>query len=194
MSAYSLQDFIHDMDALITANLTPVRLLEKAEPLLARLIASPKAIPDEYRRPSGTGPNPMHASYRLHDGANGLTIGTVVWAPGQYLAPHDHSSWGMVGTLEHATTETRYRRLDDGTNKEFAKLEKDRVSLRKKGETYILIPGVDEIHDVLNDSDRLAVDIHLYGLDIRKIERNIFDPQTGKIKRFLTDPSGTAKQ
>ena len=110
----------------------------------------------------------------------------VVWGPGDHAAPHDHHTWGMIGVLENSLAETRFRRLDDRSNPEYARLEKDRVMDNRPGEVTLLIPDVDEIHQMDNLTDRPTVEIHVYGRDLLGLERCRFDPETGRVSSFVT--------
>ncbi len=122
----------------------------------------------------------------MHHGENGLLITAVVWGPGDHLGPHDHRTWGMIGLLGNSITETRFRRLDDRQREDYALLEKDRVNHVKSGDVSLLIPDVDEIHQMDNFTDRPTVEIHVYGTDLRGLERSKFDLETGKVTHFAT--------
>ena len=61
------------------------------------------------------------------------------------------------------------------------------VTLRKAdGEITLLVPVEDEIHEMDNHSDRPAVEIHVYGADLRSLDRSAYDLETGKITTFRT--------
>ena len=76
--------------------------------------------------------------------------------------------------------------MDDRDKEDFAILEKDRVTVVKPGDISLLIPDVDEIHQMDNFTDRSTVEIHVYGHDLRGLERSKFDLETGKISHFAT--------
>ena len=59
----------------------------------------------------------------------------------------------MIGVLDNALTETRFRRQDDRTRQDYALLEKDREMVVKPGDVSLLIPDVDEIHQMDNFTD-----------------------------------------
>ena len=92
----------------------------------------------------------------------------------------------MIGILDNAITETRYRRVDDRDVDGYAKLEKDRAATFKPGEITLLIPNSDEIHQMDNHTDRPTVEIHVYGTDLRGLERSSYNLETGKITKFRT--------
>ncbi len=183
---YSLEEFTHDMDSLIDGSADQEALFDKGSGYLERLIDDPRAILEDYRSPSGTGARSNHGSYVLHHGDNGLLVTAVVWGAGDHLGPHDHRTWGMIGVLGNSITETRYRRVDDRQRAGYALLEKDRVAEVKSGDISLLVPEVDEIHQMDNFSDTPTVEIHVYGNDLRGLERSKFDLETGEVKLFAT--------
>jgi predicted metal-dependent enzyme (double-stranded beta helix superfamily) len=45
---------------------------------------------------------------------------------------------------------------------------------------------VDEIHQMDNFTDRPTVEIHVYGHDLRGLDRHAFDLKTGRVIDFAT--------
>lgn len=183
---YSLEEFIHDMSGLVDEQPDQERLFDVGSSYLEKLIINPEAIPQEHRVPVGTGPRANHGSYLLHHGSNGLLITTVVWGAGDHLGPHDHRTWGMIGVMDNVITETRFTRHDDRSRDDYAELEKSRVVNVKPGDVSLLIPDVDEIHQMDNHTDRSTVEIHVYGNDLRGLERSRFDLETRQVTHFAT--------
>jgi predicted metal-dependent enzyme (double-stranded beta helix superfamily) len=182
--SYVLDDFTHEMLELIAAEPDDEKVLDKASSLLERLIGDQNCIPEEYKLPSvRVGRDAPHGSYLLHRSPE-LLVTAEVWGPGDHVDPHDHHTWGMIGVLDNTLEEKRFRRLDDGSNKERALLELNRETLSKPGEVSLLIPGIDEIHQIDNTDDKPTVEIHVYGQDLATIDRCIFHPETGQIKSF----------
>lgn len=184
ISKYSFADFVHDMDTLISENPDSQRIFDKGSIYLERLIGNPSAIPDHLRQPLGKGGRPLHGSYLLHRGDNGLLVTSVVWGPGDHVSPHDHHTWGMIGVMDNFLAETRFRRLDDHASTGYALLERDRTAISKPGEVSLLVPDVDEIHQIDNETDLPTVEIHVYGQDLAKLERCRFDLDTGKVTQM----------
>ena len=183
---YSLEEFTQDMESLLKSQPGNQQIFDKGSAWLERLISNPDSIPAEFRHPLGLGPRPNHASRLLYQGESGLQVTAVVWGAGEHLGPHDHQTWGMIGVLENSLTETRYRRVDDRDVDGYAKLEEDRSATFKPGEITLLIPVEDEIHQMDNHTDRPTVEIHVYGTDLRGLERHSFNLETGKITNFRT--------
>jgi len=183
---YSLEEFTQDMESFLKSQPGEQQIFDKGAARLERLVNNPDSIPLEFRLPLGAGPRPNHASRMLYQGESGLQVTAVVWGAGDHLGPHDHRTWGMIGILENAITETRYRRVDDHDVDGYAKLEKDRAATLKPGEITLLVPDEDEIHQMDNHTDRPTVEIHVYGNDLRSLDRDSFNLETGKITTFRT--------
>jgi predicted metal-dependent enzyme (double-stranded beta helix superfamily) len=185
-TSYDLDQFVADMTELVRSRPEQSDLFDRAAAYLERLIGNPHAIPEQYRRPIGTGPRPNHGSYALHRG-DGLFVSSVVWGPGDRIGPHDHQTWGLIGVMDNAIQETRYRRVDDREREGFAVLEQGRSVLVKPGEVTLLVPGVDEIHRMDNDSDRATVEIHVYGKDLVGLPRFRYDLATNRVMPFASE-------
>ena len=181
---YSLDEFVQDMNVLIDDKADQEKIFDVGSTQLERLINNPEAIPDEFRFPAGSS---NHGSYLLHYGDNGLLITTVVWGPGDHIGPHDHRTWGMIGVMDNSIHETRFRRHDDRSRDDYAELEKDRLTVVKPGDVSLLIPDVDEIHQMDNPGDRPTVEVHVYGTDLRGLERSRYDLETGAVTHFATN-------
>ena len=185
LTAYGLDQFVADMVDLLKSEPDQAQLVERGSSFLQRLLCNPNAVSDEFKRPLGRGKWPNHGRYALFR-CEGLLVSAVVWGPGDYIDPHDHRTWGMIGLLENAIQETRYRRVDDRNQEGYAKLEKDRTMLLKPGEISVLIPEVDEIHRLDNFSDHPTVEIHVYGKDLVGLPRYRYNPETCEAVRFAS--------
>jgi predicted metal-dependent enzyme (double-stranded beta helix superfamily) len=181
---YPLAQFVLDMEGLLEKESEPQKIFETGASWLERLTGNPSAIPPQYRVPAPNGRRPNHGSYLLYQGESGLSITAVVWGPGEHLGPHDHRTWGMIGILDNTLTETRYRRVDDGSNEGYALLEQDRRADYKPGEITLLVPDQDEIHQMDNQTNLPTVEVHVYGSDLRGIDRSRYDLETGKVTSF----------
>ena len=182
---YTLEQFVHDMTELLEGNADQERIFDRGSSWLERLIQNPQAIPQEMRD-SGRGG-------MLYEAPGGLSVSAVVWRPGAHVDPHDHHTWGMIGIMDNAIHETRFRRVDDGVTPGYARLEKDRLVISKPGEISLLNPGVDEIHQMDNPSDRPTVEIHVYGRSLTGLERCMFDLNTGKVRPYITGRRSTSQ-
>jgi hypothetical protein len=89
--------------------------------------------------------------------------------------------------MDNAIQETRYRRGDDRDREGFAVLEQDRSTAVKPNEMTLLVPGVDEIHRMDNDSGRAIVEIHIYGKDLVNLPRHRYDLADHRVIPFASE-------
>lgn len=178
---YSLQDFIQDLDRITQAEISQEKIVTEAKPLLAKLIQQPDCIDAKYRKRGAT----AYGRYMLHR-APLFNVSSVVWGPGDNAKAHNHDTWGMVGVIENAIQETRFRRRDTGSNAEYADLEVTTVLKNKAGMVSCLIAPNDDIHEMNNVTDRDTVEIHVYGKDLTDMPRLRFDTATKVVKPFAS--------
>lgn len=181
---YSLDEFTSDMESLLKSKPDQQKIFDAGTSLLERLVSNEHVIPTEYRVPATNGRRPNHGTYLLYQGESGLSVTAVVWGPGEHLGPHDHLTWGMIGILNNTLTETRYQQIDDRSRAGHAQLELDRTAKFTPGEITLLVPDIDEIHQMDNHTDRPTVEIHVYGDDLRGIDRHRYDLETNTVIGF----------
>lgn len=63
-------------------------------------------------------------------------------------------------------------------------MELDRTAKFTPGEITLLVPDIDEIHQMDNHTDRPTVEIHVYGDDLRGIDRHRYDLETNTVIGF----------
>lgn len=182
---YPLDEFIHDLSVLVAEEPDQARLFDRGSSFIERFVRDPDALPEEYRRPAVNARRPGGGSYVLHRGP-GLLVTSVIWGPGAHAAPHDHHTWGMIGVMGNGIQETRFRRVDDRDREGHARLVTDRTVSVTSGEVSLLIPDLDDIHQMDNITDRPTVEIHVYGADLVGLERCQYNLETGAVKRFVT--------
>jgi predicted metal-dependent enzyme (double-stranded beta helix superfamily) len=114
-------------------------------------------------------------SYRtnvVHTAADGsFSLVALVWRPGQRTSIHSHRSWCVVGVHQGLEEE-----------RSFGLSERDGAPALEIQEVRRYGPGSvtwlsreDEIHDVANVGDSLAISLHVYGLDYRRYGSSILD-------------------
>lgn len=134
---------------------------------LRRLVAAPGWLAPRHRLPSPTAYR-QHVLYVAPDGA--FSVVSLVWAPGQATVIHDHVAWCAVGVYEGMERETRYRLHAQGGQ---AFLVEAGTSLARAGDTGVLVPPAEDIHQVACAGHELAVSIHVYGADIGRLGTSI---------------------
>ena len=153
---YSLQSFIRDLDDITRNQNSPATIVAAAKPLLAKLVQRPDCVEPKFKKRGVT----EYGRYMLHR-APRFNITAVVWGPGDGAKAHNHDTWGLVGVVENEIQETRFRRLDDGSKAEYAKLEVKGVLKNSAGMVSCLVPPDDDIHEMNNISARNTVEIHV---------------------------------
>ena len=99
------------------------------------------------------------AGHLLHTEPDGaFSVLGLVWRPGQTTRIHDHITWCVVGVLAGVEHEELY---DEALNPLGAR---DGLP----GEVSGFAPPGD-IHRIRNDSDEIAISLHIYGTDISRI-------------------------
>lgn len=143
---------------------------ERIGPLVAELLR-PYLNADDFLTAEQL--EPCGETYRQHvlhveeDGS--FSIVALVWLPGQATPIHDHVSWCVVGVHRGAEHETIYQ-LDESDGD--AHLVVTGHATNPVGTVAALVPPGD-IHHVQNAGHELAVSLHIYGADIRKLGSSI---------------------
>jgi predicted metal-dependent enzyme (double-stranded beta helix superfamily) len=162
--AYTLQQFIEDVDGITKRETSPAKITAAIAPLLGRLVRDPDAVPAQYR---GSGPDGARGRYMLHR-APGFNVTAVVWRPGDTAGAHNHETWGVIGVVDNEIEETRYR-VTAGEGR--ARLEVKDVMRHGPGAVSCLVPPADEVHAMHNPTGRDTVEIHVYGRDLAGLRR-----------------------
>lgn len=174
------EDFVARLDALVgTAAADEPRILREGGQLLRELVTHDDWLPARYAK----APEKGYAQYLLHlDPQKRFSVVSFAWSPAVVTPIHDHTVWGLVGVMRGAELCHEYdwpaagrpmkakatHRLDPGGI--------DKVS-----------PRVGDVHVVENAyRDRPSLSIHVYGADIGRTERHVFDPGTGAVKPFVS--------
>ncbi len=112
------------------------------------------------------------------------SVRLYIYEPGQYTPVHDHNSWGVYGCISKKVEVIRYRRQDDETRQGYARLrETDRIMLRP-GETSVVRPLNDGIHQAGNPGTDTCVMLGVYGTPIRRLYVNQYDPIRNRVSRL----------
>ncbi|MCC9312418.1 cysteine dioxygenase family protein [Kitasatospora sp. RB6PN24] len=121
--------------------------------------------------PAQCEPDPEH--YRTHvlhteeDGS--FSVVALVWLPGQRTCIHDHVCWGVAGVHQGQEVERRYRLVPDGPRAQLLPTEE---LVNDTGSVSAFTPPGD-IHRVRNGGGDLAVSIHIYGADVRRLGSSV---------------------
>ena len=170
-----LREFVQDFTRLIdAAGADEQRIFTEGQPLLASLIANDTWLPEEFAQPHPD----RYQQYLLHcDPLERFSVVSFVWGPGQTTPVHDHTVWGMVGVLRGAERCEEF-------SAELAAMGEHQLA---RGAIDLVSPRVGDMHRVSNAlDDEVSVSIHVYGANIGRVERHVFDLESGKSRRFVS--------
>jgi 3-mercaptopropionate dioxygenase len=176
--------FIAEMTRLVSRehNQEP-DLLPLAKELMRELVSKDDWLPDELAR-SHERYYQQHLIYG--DPLDRFSLVSFVWGPGQRTPVHNHRVWGVIGMLRGREYAQRYTR----GIAELAAVGEE-VSL-EPGNVDVVSPSIGDIHRVRNAyDDRVSISIHLYGGNIGKISRSVFDLETDCVKPFVSGYSNS---
>ena len=183
MTDGKLLTFVKELSQLLNQNPSEEIIFTKGKGLLRNLIAVDDWLPTEF-----TKPHPQYyQQYLLYaDPLDRFSIVSFVWGPGQKTPIHNHTVWGMVGQLRGEEKGTPYYRQSNGSFKP------GETSISLPGHVDTVSPSTHDIHVVENSlSDKTSISIHVYGGNIGKIARSVFDPVTGTEKTFVSGYANT---
>jgi predicted metal-dependent enzyme (double-stranded beta helix superfamily) len=178
MSDGKLLTFVKELSLLLEQKPSEDVIFTKGKKLLENLIAIDDWLPEEFTRPHPQ----YYQQYLLYaDPLDRFSVVSFVWGPGQKTPIHNHTVWGMVGQLRGQEKGTPYYRQANGAFKPGESC----VSL--PGHVDTVSPATHDIHVVENNmSDQTSISIHVYGGNIGRIHRSVFDPVTGAEKSFVS--------
>jgi predicted metal-dependent enzyme (double-stranded beta helix superfamily) len=73
----------------------------------------------------------LYPLYRAEDGRVSMLV--AVFKPGVVSAVHNHGAWAVIGVYRGRERETRYRRVNDATTPNSARLEVERTLVNPRG-------------------------------------------------------------
>ncbi|MGO4329632.1 cysteine dioxygenase [Cupriavidus sp. 2TAF22] len=84
----------------------------------------------------------------------------IVWRPGQHSPVHGHQTWCAYRVLRGTLHERHYR-----WDAQARRARQCGEMPRTAGDTFSVPAGLRHIHALGNDSDEVAVSLHIYGVD-----------------------------
>ena len=178
MATEKLLSFTKEILGLVETQALEDQLLTAGKKLLATLVSSDDWLPEIFTRPHPK----YYQQYLLYaDPLDRFSIVSFVWGPGQKTPIHDHLTWGLVGLLRGRERETTYLRQSNGSYLATGS------SVLLPGQTTAVSPTMGDIHEVANDlADQPSISIHVYGANIGRVQRHVFDCKTGEPKSFVS--------
>ena len=190
-----LREFIDTVRTAVGRNPNKIESgLESLRPAFAGLLADQSWLPEQFAEINPTsGMGGGIGQWLLFRGADrSLSLFSLVVPAGSATPVHDHLAWGLVGLYRGEQEETVYRRVDDGSEHDHAKLVIDEVRRLHPGDHYLLLPPEGDIHGVRTTSEDASVSIHLLGNDAGCVWRHAFDPAADRVRSFRSGYSNLA--
>jgi predicted metal-dependent enzyme (double-stranded beta helix superfamily) len=183
MSDGKLLNFVKGFSLLLEEKPSEEIIFTRGKKLLETLISADDWLPEEF-----TKPHPQYYQQYLlfADPLDRFSIVSFVWGPGQKTPVHNHTVWGMIGQLRGEEKGTPYYFQADGS------LKAGMGSVSPPGHVDTVSPDTHDIHVVENTlTDKTSISIHVYGGNIARIHRSVFDPLTGAEKSFISGYANT---
>ncbi len=121
-----------------------------------------------------------------------LAVFMVSWLPGRGVTPHDHGTWAVVAGVDGPEVNTFWKRLDDGTRAGYAELAPAGEQAIDAGEVVSMLP--EGIHSVRNDSHRITLSLHTYGIDPGHSPRYQYDVDARSVRPHPRSALGSPAQ
>jgi len=176
------QRFIDDLRALWAAESDIQTRMEKARPLLEKLVMN-----DGLKAHSADWPSTEGGKNLLFyvDDELGFAINGVVRMPGRLGNVHDHANaWVLYGVLDGTESLERYDRVDDGSKAGYAEVKMSSVTTGSQGKVDLVPPY--DIHAEQGGPTRsVAVILRSQRLGEGTVLQKGFDPKTNTVvERF----------
>ncbi|CAM3696016.1 hypothetical protein [Polynucleobacter antarcticus] len=178
MQEGKLLTFVQKLTQLLETHPSEKIIFSQGKKLLEELIAVDDWLPEAL---SKSHPD-YYQQYLLYaDPMNRFSVVSFVWGPNQKTPVHNHTVWGMIGQLRGQECGTNYYQQQDGS------YQAGESSICHPGQVETVSPNTHDIHAVVNNSsDKTSISIHVYGGNIGRIERAVFDIKTGQQKQFIS--------
>src|SRR5688572_2014614 len=134
----AFESFIRELRSVWAAEADDRARMERAKPLLERLVVDPAVKAHSADWPSTEG----RKNLRLYvDPDYGFVINAVVRAPGRRGSVHDHAdAWVLYGVLDGQESLERYDRIDDGRTPGYAEVRLSSVTTGTQGKVDLVAP------------------------------------------------------
>ncbi|WP_137389855.1 cysteine dioxygenase [Rhodoligotrophos defluvii] len=171
------REFVRAFTRLLDGNPPQDACLSDGEELLRDLLTHSGWLPRAYRR---SDPNRCQHYLLWCDPFERFSVVSFVLGPGLETPIHDHTLWGLIGVYEGLEFARTYRYI--GTEEEFLKPLAD--SILQPGDVAMVSPEDIDVHIIRNVHIDPSISIHVYGGNIGKVDRHLFELSTRTIKKF----------
>jgi predicted metal-dependent enzyme (double-stranded beta helix superfamily) len=134
----AFESFIRELRAIWAAEADDRLRMERAKPLLERLVIDPAVKAHSANWPSTEG----RKNLRLYvDPDYGFVVNAVVRVPGRRGSVHDHAdAWVLYGVLDGQESLERYDRIDDGRTPGYAEVRLSSMTTGTQGKVDLVAP------------------------------------------------------
>jgi predicted metal-dependent enzyme (double-stranded beta helix superfamily) len=134
----AFESFIRELRAIWAAEADDRLRMERAKPLLERLVMDPAVKAHSANWPSTEG----RKNLRLYvDPDYGFVVNAVVRVPGRRGSVHDHAdAWVLYGVLDGQESLERYDQIDDGRTPGYAEVRLSSVTTGTQGKVDLVAP------------------------------------------------------
>jgi predicted metal-dependent enzyme (double-stranded beta helix superfamily) len=169
-----LESFIADLQAIWAAESEDQRRMERAKPLLERLVRDEGLKAHSAQWPSTEG----YKNLLLYvDPDHHFVINAVVRMPGRTGSVHDHAdAWVLYGVLDGSESLERYERIDDGSRPGYAEVRLSSVTTGTQGKVDLVAPRA--IHAEQGGPSRsVAIIVRSQRLGQGTVLQHTYDPK-----------------
>jgi predicted metal-dependent enzyme (double-stranded beta helix superfamily) len=134
----AFQKFVDGLRGIWASEADDRRRMERAKPLLEKLVLEPSLRAHSAEWPSTEG----YKNLLLYvDPDHHFVVNAVVRAPGRTGSVHDHAdAWVLYGMLEGTESLERYDRVDDGSRPGYAEVKLNSVTTGMQGKVDLVPP------------------------------------------------------
>jgi len=175
---YTLDRYVEDLKRISKETDNEDEIIRQVSPLAQRMAVDKVWLDQKY---FDADPEQGFGVHVLHEEPDHtLAVFAVSWLPGRGTPPHDHGTWVVVAGVEGIERNVRYRRLDDRTQSDYAKLEVKHDFVADEGELVCIRSG--GIHSVHNETDGVTLSLHTYGKHVNYTVRSQYDLENNEKK------------
>jgi predicted metal-dependent enzyme (double-stranded beta helix superfamily) len=120
-----------------------------------------------------------------HDSSRMFSLRLYIFGAGERTAVHDHTAWGVSGSAFGKLEVVRYRREDDGSDPDRAKLALLGNVVLWPGATEKTLPFDQGIHSTGNPAEGTTLMVSVYGTPLRRLYIQRFNLGNGSVQRVF---------
>lgn len=161
------------------ANGDEALILAEGRKILGELVSQDDWLPEQYAQPHPQ----YYQQYLLHaDPQDRFSVVSFVWGPGQKTPIHNHTVWALIGMLRGSERAENF-----GVDANGHPTQSLGIDVLEPGTVESLSPTTGDVHRVSNlYDDRVSISVHVYGGNIGRISRSVFDADTRMPKHFIS--------